>query len=344
MSQQAAPRWTRAAMSARLVRYADLVPCRTAFIDTRTPGSTEKENFSIIGAGVSESADQHVHITERHGFNIGAARQPFGCVNSQHSHETAEVFVVHSGRWRLVFGPGREDGAIEIGPGDAASIPTRMFRGFEKVDPGAGFLWVVIGEDEPGRVTWAPAVLLAAKEHGLRLLKSGRLVEGEPDSPETETETETGPGDEQVSAMITPPMEDLARCVLPAGEMNANPDSALAAPGVEEAGVIAARATRDGFGPGPITGWWRHGFNLRRLTLQSGARVPLHVRAEPEVIFIQDGTVEVGWGDDALVLGAGDTLSVPAGLPRSFRNAASVPASVFVVRGSDDPAAAVFIV
>ena len=97
-----------------LVRYADLVPCRTAFIDTRTPGSTEKENFTIIGPGVSESPEQHVHITAKHGFNIGAARQPFGCVNSQHSHETAEVFVVHSGRWRLLFGPNREDGAIEI--------------------------------------------------------------------------------------------------------------------------------------------------------------------------------------------------------------------------------------
>ena len=77
-------------MAARLVRYADLIPCRTAFIDTRTPGSTEKENFTIIGAGVSENPDQHVHITEKHGFNIGAARQPFGCVNSQHSHDTAE--------------------------------------------------------------------------------------------------------------------------------------------------------------------------------------------------------------------------------------------------------------
>ena len=27
----------------RLVRYADLRPCTTAFIDTRTPGSAEKE-------------------------------------------------------------------------------------------------------------------------------------------------------------------------------------------------------------------------------------------------------------------------------------------------------------
>ena len=60
-------------MQARIVRYGDLRPCKTAFIDAHTPGSDRKENFTIIGGGVSESADQHVHISIPHGFNIGAA-------------------------------------------------------------------------------------------------------------------------------------------------------------------------------------------------------------------------------------------------------------------------------
>ena len=46
----------------RLVRFGELVPCKTAFIDAHTPGSNLKENFTIIGAGVSENPDQHVHI------------------------------------------------------------------------------------------------------------------------------------------------------------------------------------------------------------------------------------------------------------------------------------------
>ena len=53
--------------SPRIVRYADLVPCFDAFIDTRTPGSDKKENFTIIGPGVSENPNQHVHIAEPHG-------------------------------------------------------------------------------------------------------------------------------------------------------------------------------------------------------------------------------------------------------------------------------------
>ena len=83
----------------RLVRYGELIPCKTAFIDTHTPGSDQKENFTIIGSGVSENPEQHVHISIPHGFNIGAAGQPPKCNNSLHSHRTAEVFFVLSGRW-----------------------------------------------------------------------------------------------------------------------------------------------------------------------------------------------------------------------------------------------------
>ena len=60
-------------MNARIVRYGELRPCKTAFIDAHTPGSDSKENFTIIGGGVSENPDQHVHIGIPHGFNIGAA-------------------------------------------------------------------------------------------------------------------------------------------------------------------------------------------------------------------------------------------------------------------------------
>jgi mannose-6-phosphate isomerase-like protein (cupin superfamily) len=330
--------WTQTAMESRLVRYADLVPCRTAFIDTKTPGSTEKENFTIVGPGVSENADQHVHITEKHGFNIGAARQPFGCINSQHSHDTAEVFVVHSGHWRLPFGPDREDGAIEIGPGDVCSVPIHMFRGFEKIDDGTGFLFVVLGEDDPGQVTWAPAVFEAAEGHGLKLAKGGQLIDTSAgDYAPGEIDLEEKLDASALDALKTPPLEKLAECVARASDMIANPASLLAHEGVAEAGVIVPTATRDGFAAGPIAGWWPHGFNLRRITMQTGARIPMHARAEAEVLFVQDGTLEVCWDGGAIVMGAGDTLSVPIGLSHAFRNTASVPATIFVVRGGESP-------
>lgn len=331
------------AIERRLVRYADLVPCRTAFIDTRTPGSTEKENFTIIGPGVSESPEQHVHITEKHGFNIGAARQPFGCINSQHSHETAEVFVVHSGRWRLLFGPNCEDGTIEIAPGDVVSVPTRMFRGFEKVDEGVGFLFTVLGEDDPGKVTWAPAVFEAAADHGLKLAKGGRLIDtSQGDYELKDVELEEILAGQAVDDLKTPSLDRLAGCVARHGETPPNPGSPLAAVGVSETGLIVPSPTDDGFPSGSISTWWPHGFNLRQLNLESGAYVPPHRRSEAEVLFVQEGVIEVSVGEASRHLGPGDTLTVPIGSLRAFRNTASVPAVVFVVRGSENPALPIF--
>src|SRR5215203_7434426 len=93
-------------MDARIVRYGELRPCKTAFIDAHTPGSNQKENFTIIGGGVSESPDQHVHIKETPGFNIGAAGQPPKCRNSLHVHRTAEVFFVLKGPGAFSGGAG----------------------------------------------------------------------------------------------------------------------------------------------------------------------------------------------------------------------------------------------
>ncbi len=331
-------------MRKRLVRYADLVPCKNAFVDTRTPGSERKENFTIIGPGVSESPDQHVHIAEPHGFNIGAARQPGGCLNSQHSHETAEVFVVHSGRWRLLFGPTRGDGHVDVAPGDVASVPIHMFRGFEKLDEGVGLLWVVLGRDDPGQVVWAPDVFALAAKFGLKLLKGGRLVDttlGEtvPDG----AELETPPSPEWIAEHATPPLDKLARCVVAAGTMKGEPNSRLAGDGVEECPVITPRATGDGFRPGPIAGWWPHGFNLRCLKMATGSAVASHVREEAEVIFVHEGALEVSWPGGEILLGAGDTLSVPKGLARTFCATSSQDLVAFVVRGGDAPAAPRFV-
>lgn len=50
-------------MKERLIRYEDLIPCKAAFIDAKTPGSNLKDNYSIIGGGVSESIHQKVNLS-----------------------------------------------------------------------------------------------------------------------------------------------------------------------------------------------------------------------------------------------------------------------------------------
>ena len=162
----------------RIVRYGELIPCKTAFIDTHTPGSNKKENFTIIGSGVSENPDQHVHINIPHGFNVGAAGQPPKCNNSLHSHRTAEVFFVLSGRWRFFWGRYGSAGEVILEKGDIFNIPTGIFRGFENIGESYGMLMAILGGDDAGGgVIWAPEVLLEAKKHGLVLSEKGKIYD-----------------------------------------------------------------------------------------------------------------------------------------------------------------------
>jgi mannose-6-phosphate isomerase-like protein (cupin superfamily) len=162
----------------QIVKYAELVPCRTAFIDAHTPGSDQKENFTIIGGGVSEAADQHIHIKDTPGFNIGAAGQPPKCRNSLHTHRTAEVFFVLSGRWRFFWGRWGDTGEVILEPGDIFNIPTAMFRGFENIGSDYGMIMAILGGDDAGGgVIWAPQVIEEAHKHGLILGENGRLYD-----------------------------------------------------------------------------------------------------------------------------------------------------------------------
>ncbi len=336
---------SQSSLSSRLVRYSDLKPCLNAFVDTRTPGSDTKENFTIVGPGVSENPDQHVHIPEPHGFNIGGARQPPGCLNSQHSHNTAEVFVVHSGQWRFLYGVDADDAYVEMGPGDTISIPTKMFRGFENTGDSTGFLFAVLGGDDPGKVTWAPSVFELAEQYGLVLLEGGRLVDiAAGDTVPSDAKRQQPPSQSEVEALKTPSPDDLAACVAFANNLEGNEASSLLAfvqsGSVSEAAVITPANTADGFTAGPIKGWWKHDFNVRRVTLSANASISLHTRLEAEVVFLQSGSLTVANSDgEQVTMGAGDTLSLPIGMARSWSNSSETPTVAFVVRGGDSPQA-----
>lgn len=323
----------------RLIRYTDLVPCLNAFIDTRSPGSDKKENFTLIGRGVGENPGQFVHITEKHGFNVSGARQPNGCLNSQHSHDYAEVFVVHSGHWQLLFGrEAGEDGSLDIAPGDVVSVPIHMFRGFKKLDDGAGFLWVPLAQDDPGKVQWAPSVYQLAEKYGLQLTKEGRLI----DSTAGETlrageVLDLGPDEATLAQLKTPSIERLATCVARFADLDGNPQSALAAEGIEECPVIGTTDTVDGFTAGPIVGWWPHGFVLRLLKIDCGKSTPTHIRREEEVLFVHEGTLAVELDSETVIMAAGDTFTTPKGAKRAFKALSSDGCRVFVIRGGDNP-------
>ena len=324
----------------RLVRYRELRPCLNAFVDTYTPGSDRKENFTIIGPGVAEHPDQHVHIAEPHGFNIGGARQPPRCTNSQHSHETEEVFIVHSGQWAFRCGDRGQHGEAVLGPGDCISIPVNVFRGFENVGDELGYLFAVLGGDDPGRVLWAPDVFDKAAAYGLILLENGRLVDttrGEqaPEGVAPMARTSAA----QVAAHRVMSVEEMLDCVCTFAQQTQARESSLGrqAPGVRELPLIGAANPAEGIEPGKLA--WPHGFHLRRVDFEPGAGLAPHARREQEVLYLFRGALAFEWADGALELAPGDVLTVPVGLQHGYRAVGAEPVSAYVVRGGDRPAA-----
>lgn len=304
----------------RIVRYDELEPCRDAFIDTRSPGSDKKENFTIIGPGVSENPNQFVHIAEPHGFNIGGARQPANCLNSQHSHETAEVFYVHKGTWAFRTGETGEDAEVILEPGDIISIPTGVFRGFENIGEDIGYLWAVLGGDDPGSVLWAPYVFDMAKDYGLVLMENGNLVdtgkgeavpEGQNPMPVTSKE--------QVAALSKFSDEQLRNCCVTSDE-NVNGHSLN---GLSERKLI---------GSGAKLGW-SHGFEVNHVKLNSDASERQSAYSGSEVLFVHFGQLTVKLVDETWHLFAGDTATIPKGAMRQLINVSDNSVEFIRVRG-----------
>ncbi len=309
-------------MEARIVRYGDLRPCKTAFIDAHTPGSDRKENFTIIGGGVSESPDQHVHLRETPGFNIGAAGQPPHCRNSLHSHRTAEVFFVLSGRWRFFWGRHGTAGAVVLEQGDIFNIPTGIFRGFENIGTDYGMIMAILGGDDAGGgVIWAPQVIEDARDHGLILGANGRLYDSKKG--------------ESLPAGISPMplLTELELASFP------EPAAAEVIPNhVARYWDLVALADRK---PARVIGETgilhdRPGFEVGFLT-RASATDAFHSHDRASVLMPVRGHWRLIWDGGTATLNPGDTCLVPAGLAHTAVPAMTGEAALYHILGTGDP-------
>jgi len=294
-------------METRIVRYGDLIPCKTAFIDAHTPGSDQKENFTIIGGGVSESPDQ----------------QPPKCRNSLHNHRTAEVFFVLSGRWRFFWGERGDAGEVILHEGDIINIPTNMFRGFENIGTDYGMIMAVLGGDDAGGgVIWAPHVIEDAKAHGLILGQNGKLYD-------TKTGEQLPDGlvpmavlsDAELQQVNEPtPMQVVGGYVRRYLDMVALSHSG-AVQVIGENGLI-----RD-----------RPGFEIDLITRHCATDQP-HAHDRPSVLMPVKGHWRVTWDGGGATLAPGDTMSVPEHLSHSVLPSMTGEAALYHIIATDDPA------
>ena len=330
-------------LARRHIRRAQYVSCDDAFIDVRLPGSTPKENYSIIGPGVTQNASQVVNLREPHGFNIGAAGLLPGVTTNLHLHFTAEVFIACEGRFTLRWGVRGEEGEAVLEEGDVICMPPWMFRGFSSSGRRKGFLMTVLGGDDTGGILWSPEVMRRARETGLWLGRDNQLID--------------------VPQGAAPPPESALLPLLPEAELaqlRRWTAAELMARALKPAQRDFRAATLDTAVPGhdwqlaPFVGWGltQHrdhrpavtepqGFSIEWLRVPPGQASAAFVLDEPAVLVHACGALAVDFneGDAPLraELGAWDTLSLPAGCTRRFVNTGSQDAEALLVVRGDAP-------
>lgn len=326
----------------RLIRYEDLVPCSMAFIDCKIPGSDRKVNYSIIGAGVTQSSEQVVNLAEPHGFALGVAAMPHGVTNNLHMHYTAEVFLIYRGEWVFRWGPEGTDGEITGRAGDVLSIPTWIFRGFTNTGPDDSWIFTLLGRDESGGVVWHPSILDSAAEHGLFLTRDNMMVDiaaGEPKPADAELIAPLSP--DTIAGMRRYSEADMRARLVRRDDLRWS-DTALldhVLPGHASAlaPVIGAGITEDRDAEAPIAN--PHGFMLEWLRIPPGNQVGPFRLTPKQVLIVREGSLEISLGEGSAITRAvaepWSTFSIPEDAWRTLRSVGNEEVLVSVTTAGD---------
>ena len=327
----------------RVIEPADFMADTEAFVDVRIPHSKGKASYSFIGPGVSQNADQKINLTIPHGFNVGAATLPHGAINNPHLHFTAEVFVCTRGSFRITVGEHGEQ-HVDLHAGMIFSAPTWVFRGFENIGPDDGWMFAVLGGDDTGGILWAPHVLRDAADTGLYLAPDYSVLDETAGDDISETVQPLSP-DDMASVEHYSDAELHARLVTQDDLHWSNQallPSTYTEPAAELAPVIGNGITEHRRHASPITN--PHGFSIEWLRLAPGASTGEHRIADPQVLLIAEGEVDVSFGAGDLATrrrpAEGSVVSMPENMWRTVTNVGDRNALVAVVCNGDAPSRA----
>ena len=316
-------------INSRLAKFDELVPSNIPFVEGKLKGHQDRKNYSVIGPGVSEDAKQNVKIAEEHGFNIGAVSAAPMNGSGLHSHTTAEVFVIHAGSWRFYWGVDGTEGEVILNRGDVASFPTNMFRGFQNVGEDEALMFVVLGENDPGVITWTPKLLKDAKDSGMVLMNDNSLIDTAkqqiPDEdkiiqPLKEQELETF--DHYTSSEIEKyviRLNDSEKYFVDDEHYNSNKIINY----IDHLNIH--NKTFEPYIP------HKTGFSL---SLLQGKNAHIHEYAleKSEVFNCLDGEWEIQCDGEKVVIGSRDTFSVPKNSVRSIKQIGDNTGKLFIIR------------
>ncbi len=330
----------------RFIPYSSLRYTTEAFIDYRIPGCAPKKNYALIGPGVSQNPNQPVSLREKHGFQVGGVAMPPGKRNPPHMHFTAEVFICTRGNWDLQWGFNPAVSKAGIGPGDIASVPTWIYRGFQNTGDVEGYMFTALGRDDTGGILWGPDTLEAARQQGVHLTEDYRIIDEQLGQKWDDSERRLQPmTPAEIAALRSWTPEQMSRRVVRFAELDwsacALLDSALPGRGAHMAPVIGLGMTQDRDHAAPVVN--SHGFSIEWLKLPAGGGVSRHRLLDKQVLAVYQGAVEIVVESESAVvqtLARGsddgwDSFAMPADCWRSYRNPGDADAVVLVITTGD---------
>ena len=291
-------------MTERIARFNDLIPSTLPFVEGRIEGHKERKNYSIVGPGVAEDSQQSVKISKPHGYNLGAVSANPKNGSGLHSHTTAEVFLIYSGNWRFYWGAdGRNE--IILSKGDIISMPTNMFRGFENAGDEEGLIFVVLGNDDPGIITWVPNVLIKAKETGLALLDDNSLIDLKESKIPSNRKLLEPITNEMLQKFDNYPINEIEKFIC-RFKNQTNHEIDL------HNGIKLIQVIGSNFSTNKYDHLINHntGFNLSILKAKKGLIEDL-IFDKPTILFSQKGTWKVKIEKDEFNINSKDTFSIP---------------------------------
>jgi quercetin dioxygenase-like cupin family protein len=282
--------WTDDQIKDRFIPFSSLRYSTEAVIDYRIPGCAPKKYYALIGPGVSQNPNQPVNLREKHGFQVGGVAMPPGKTNPPHMHFTAEVFICTKGRWDLQWGFNPDPLKAQIGPGDIASVPTWIYRGFQNVGDDEGFMFTALGQDDTGGILWGPQTLQAAQAQGVHLTEDYRIIDEQlGQSWDEQTMRRLQPMTPEEIAQLRPwSQQQMGQRVVRHAELQwssrALLDAALTGCGAQLAPVIGYGLSEDRDHQAPIGN--AHGFSIEWLKIPPGGQVSLHRLACKQVLTV----------------------------------------------------------
>ena len=286
-----------------LAKFEELVPSNLPFVEGKLEGHKQRKNYSIVGPGVAEDSKQFVKIPVPHGYNFGAVSAMPNNGSGLHSHTTAEVFLIYSGKWKFYWGADGKNHTF-LDQGDIISMPTNMFRGFENVGDEEGLIFVVLGQNDPGIITWVPNVLKRAKETGMALLDDNSLIDLSLNKIPEGRELLKPISDEEVKKFDNYSFNEIQPYIYKnkknENEIDLNDDFKIIQ-------IIGQEFQRQKYSP--IIDQ-KTGFNLSLLKSRNGELKDL-LFSKPTILFCQKGSCSISVKNTEYILNSKDTISIP---------------------------------